>query len=349
MTTHVAPRLLIVEDDADTAQLITEALEDHFGPGCVTHADHVRAALALDPHGFDLILSDMNLPDGLGLDVLKGMLQRRPDIPVVFVTGEGILDNALEAIRQGAYDYVVKAGDYLFAIPIVVEKNLAIWRTKRQNKELEHRLQSTLEQVNIKNAQLEEMVAKLETMATTDPLTGLVNRRAFNEALVRLYNEKHRYNQDLACFMIDLDRFKQYNDTLGHQAGDQLLQRVAEVLMTNCRKTDVVGRYGGDEFVILLPMTDEATAKQVGQRILREFELSMQTFEKSHPDTPRVRMSAGLACFSKGRPTTPEQLVSQADHALYHSKHSGRGQLSVFNLNPTQPHTPSHATGSQVN
>lgn len=333
MSEQVPPRLLLVEDDPDTASLVCEALTDHFGAGCVRHAATVRQALAQEPSELDLVLSDMNLPDGSGLDVLDDMLRRRSDLPVVLITGEGIIENALKAIQRGAYDYVVKAGDYLFAVPLVVQKNLALWRTKQENKRLHEELERSLEEIRVKNRQLEAAVSQLEAMATTDPLTGLTNRRAFTLALERCFSEKQRYGQDLGCLMIDLDNFKSLNDTLGHPAGDRLLQQTAKVLEANCRKSDVAGRYGGDEFIVLLPMTDRESAHRVGERILKEFEHLTAAMNAALPGTralPGVSMSLGLALFSQGKPSTPEQLVSQADHALYQAKQSGKSRLAVY-------------------
>src|SRR5690606_2363277 len=103
---------------------------DHFGRDCVRHVDNVSDATRVDLTDIDLVLSDMNLPDGTGMDVLMHVLGQWEGKPVVLVTGEGILENAIAAIRRGAYDYIVKAGDYLFALPIVVEKNLELYQIK---------------------------------------------------------------------------------------------------------------------------------------------------------------------------------------------------------------------------
>ncbi|MEE9211804.1 MAG: diguanylate cyclase [Phycisphaeraceae bacterium] len=330
MSVHHVPRLLLVEDDPDAADLICETLRDHFGCDCVRRCSTIAQALAVDTGDFDMVLSDINLPDGTGLELLEQLLQRRADLPVVFVTGESVLEYALTAIRRGAYDYIVKAGDYLFAIPVAVEKNLAIWKTKQYNQELEEQLKQTLDQVRIKNQQLEEAVAQLETMAATDPLTGLANRRAFGQAMERCFAECSRHGRDLACIMTDLDAFKELNDTLGHQCGDELLQRAASVLEANCRRSDVAGRFGGDEFIVLLPDTDLQRAQHVATRILEQFKLAAQALLGQTKLAGRLSMSIGLATLCDSRPASPEQLIAHADHALYLAKQAGKTRVMVY-------------------
>jgi len=338
-------RILLVEDNPDTAILIQETLHDHFGAGCVHHCATVARALSAETDRFDIVLSDMNLPDGGGLDVLEKLLARRPDLPIVLVTGEGILDNALLAIERGAYDYVVKSGDWLFAIPIVIEKNMAIWRTKQENLRLHGQLERSLEEIRIKNTQLEEAIAKLETMASTDPLTGLANRRSFNQSLERRFSEAARYDHDLACIMIDLDGFKGVNDTLGHQVGDELLRRTGRILEANCRRSDIAGRFGGDEFVLLLPETELSTARIVAERIKLEFEhAAALVLSDAHDSAATVTMSMGLACLRHSRPNSCEQLLGHADDALYEAKARGKRRICVYAGRPTD--SPIRAIGA---
>jgi diguanylate cyclase (GGDEF)-like protein len=334
MSTPDPPSLLLVEDDPDTASLIEETLNDYFGSNCVRCCDTMAAALKVDLSQIDLVLSDMNLPDGSGLDLLDQFLRQRSDVPVVFVTGEGILENAIQAIRRGAYDYIVKAGDYLFGVPLTVEKNLAIWRTKQENEQLQEQLAETLNEVRIKNTQLEDAVRKLKTMAATDPLTGLVNRRAFAQAMTRAFAHAERASQSLACIMLDLDGFKQFNDANGHQCGDELLRRTAAVLQDCCRQSDVPARFGGDEFIVLLPDADERTATQVAHRIQAGFEaLRNATASKSETG---VTVSMGLVCLDRRQAINPEQLVNLADAAMYRAKQAGRNRLVIHRLQSPQ-------------
>jgi len=336
-----APNLLLIEDDPDAAVLLLETLRDHFGVDCCTHIDRAGELGDLDIGRFDLVISDVNLPDASGLELIPQILEERPDLPIVMVTSESGLDVAMEAIRKGAYDYIVKAGDYLFTVPLNVEKNLEVWRTKQDNTRLQAELKLMLADMNEKNRQLEEAVAKLETLASTDPLTGLANRRTIQDALERAFAASQRYSTDLSCVMIDLDRFKPINDTLGHQTGDKLLRTAGRVLEANCRRSDVAGRYGGDEFVLLLPETDPATAEQVARRIQEQFR---QATKAMLPAGNPTDMSLGIACVSLHYPVNADQLVALADAALYRAKAEGKGRIALHNAPPSHPSREGHPT-----
>jgi diguanylate cyclase (GGDEF)-like protein len=205
-----------------------------------------------------------------------------------------------------------------------------------------------LQEVNVKNRQLEDAVAQLEQLASTDPLTGLANRRHVQQSLERSFAEAARYGSDLACMMIDLDKFKQLNDSLGHQEGDRLLQTCARVLKANCRRSDLAGRYGGDEFVVLLPHTGPELAHQVARRIQQQFIAAVSGISPSHA---ACSMSAGLACVSISHPANADQLVALADAALYRAKQSGESCVFTHDAAPTlaqpagaagrRPHRPS--------
>lgn len=325
-----SPRLLLIEDDPDTASLIEETLVDHFGEGCVRACATVAEATAASVDEIDLVISDMNLPDGSGLDVLANMLAKRADLPMVFVTAEGVLDNAIAAIRRGAYDYVVKTGEYLFSIPLIVEKNLAIWKTKYENQQLQQRLANTLEEVRRKNDQLEQAVQQLQTMAATDPLTGLANRRAFGDAMTRAFAEARRSGHSLACIMLDVDGFKKFNDTYGHQQGDELLKAVARLLDHNCRQSDVAGRFGGDEFIVLLPQADERTARRVAHRVQESFVDELRQLSDDPTIEGAATLSMGLATVDLRDAGDPEQLIAHADEALYRAKQAGKNRLVTY-------------------
>jgi two-component system cell cycle response regulator len=303
--------LLIIEDDQDQRELIREVVEERFGAGTVVGVDSRAAAAAQDLASFDLILCDYNLPDGNGLEVL-GEIRRRCSTPVIMVTGENVGHIAASAIRAGATDYVVKFGDYLFTIPLVIEKNLTVAKIIKEKEDLRR--------------QLEESNAQLEQMAATDPLTGLYNRRHFGRVIEQLFAETLRFGHDLACVMLDLDHYKQLNDTLGHQVGDQLLVMAGKVIAANMRRMDVAARYGGDEFVLLIPHAGGEAAAAVADRIRSEFRQASAALLRREQG---VNMSIGVATARSVSAASSEQLLARADAALYQSKDAGRNRITI--------------------
>jgi two-component system cell cycle response regulator len=318
-------KLLIIEDDDDQRDLIRETLEDHFGRGTVVAAGSRAQALQHPLESFDLILTDYNLPDCSGMELLEEVRQRC-NTPVIMVTGENVGEMAAEAIRRGATDYVVKIGDYLFTIPLVVEKNLTTAQLRRENEQLRKKLEGALAEVTQTNGQLQESLRRVEEMAATDPLTGLYNRRHFSRVLDQLFAESARYGQDLSCVMIDQDGFKQLNDSLGHQTGDLLIQAAGKVISANMRRMDVAARYGGDEFVLLLPHASAHDAAGVAARIREEYSSASAAMLKREKG---LTMSVGVASLHDVRCASADQLVAAADKALYDAKAAGRNRIHI--------------------
>jgi len=169
------------------------------------------------------------------------------------------------------------------------------------------------------------MVRRLEELATTDPLTGLFNKRVFLEALGRNSISAQRYDKKLSLIMTDLDKFKSVNDTHGHPVGDQVLIQFADVLRRNAREVDVVCRYGGEEFVVIVVETDAEGAYRMAERIRRDMERERID---TGTGTVRVTCSMGVATCPEQGPG-PEELIRNADEALYEAKRSGRNRVVV--------------------
>jgi len=326
-------RILVVEDDMDQRDLIRDTLTDHFGANTVTCAECGHEVLSWDLKAFDIILTDFNLPDISGMDFLRSILARC-DKPVIVVTGENVRQTAAEAIRAGAYDYIVKAGDYLFAIPLIVEKNFEAYKIRVENKRLQEQNEQAVREISVKNQQLKETLQKMEQMAATDPLTSLYNRRHFSEVLERSFSEASRYNKDLACIMADLDGYKKFNDTLGHQFGDKILQITAKIITWNLRVMDIAARYGGDEFVILLPHATADLAATVGERIATQFAFQMKSLV---PPELSLTVSMGIAAVQHNHPVNSDQLVALADEALYTAKRLGKNRIVISETIRTTP------------
>jgi diguanylate cyclase (GGDEF)-like protein/PAS domain S-box-containing protein len=168
---------------------------------------------------------------------------------------------------------------------------------------------------------------RLQHMADHDPLTGLLNRRAFARELLSHCARSARYGATGAALMIDLDGFKSYNDTLGHQAGDELIRRVAQALSGRLRKSDVIARLGGDEFAVILPSAD----REIAQRVAGELLVCIRGEGATGSDGARVAMTAsiGVACFEEGDGDAPDQVMVDADRAMYEAKQAGRDRVAV--------------------
>jgi diguanylate cyclase (GGDEF)-like protein/PAS domain S-box-containing protein len=173
--------------------------------------------------------------------------------------------------------------------------------------------------------ELRRATESLRFLANTDSLTGLANRRRFEERLREEVERAHRYERPLSLVLIDLDHFKTVNDTWGHPAGDRVLRGTAEVLQSVLREMDVAGRLGGEELAILLPETDEAGARSLADRLRREIK---ETEHRSDDDQPfHVTASVGIAWLAVGAEHDAEALFSTADQALYEAKGGGRDRV----------------------
>jgi diguanylate cyclase (GGDEF)-like protein len=320
----------LLQATADPVQRDTwrRALGEQFGCPIIA-CESAESVLAQDLGRVWALVAALPLGEWSGADLLSRVLQQRPDLPVVFVAETEQLPAALRTLELGAYDYLLTAGDYALALPALVQRSLDRWRNRQETQQLQDQLAETLQQVRVKNRQLQQAVTKLKSAAGTDPLTGLANRRAFGQALERSFAEAHRYGHDLACLMIDLDGFKQLNDTMGHPVGDRVLARVGRVLEACCRRSDAAGRFGGDEFIVLLPRTEAVTAAQVAERIRQQFQQASAAEAEELGTNPGLSMSLGLATLHRSGAATAEQLITSADQALYHAKTAGRNQLRI--------------------
>ncbi len=200
-------------------------------------------------------------------------------------------------------------------------------------------LRRQLKELQDSESRLEAALAKLEVLSSTDSLTGLYNRRALDERLKTEFERARRYNLDLSFLMIDVDRFKEFNDRFGHPAGDDMLRQVAGTLQNNARAPDFVARYGGEEFSVILPNTGREAALAIAERILH----LVSTLPASTPTT----VSIGVASLPGAAPEVvrmadPQALVTAADAALYQAKKDGRNCSRQATASPVDA-TPGNA------
>ena len=275
---------------------------------------------------FDLVICAMTLPDGTGFDALRVIHEKHPHLPVVLIGDDHDMADAAEAIRAGAIDVLHVREMRKNWLPQMIEKWLAQQEVRIEDYRTIRQIRRSFAMSQLQNQRLESLVSKLDLKTRTDELTRLFNRRWLNLALQGCWMDAARNNLPLAFLMIDLDGFKHHNDTRGHQDGDRMLQLAAKVIQANSRQVDIVARYGGDEFCVLMPHTTAAEAKTVAQRIIREFESSVRM---SGDDSPNLSMSIGLAHIDLSRPINSEQLAVHADEAMYAAKSKGKGRVMI--------------------
>lgn len=201
--------------------------------------------------------------------------------------------------------------------------------------EANEELKQTLNQLEESRAKIEAQNGELRRLASRDALTGCFNRRAFFEAAEELFAHARRAQEPLACFMVDIDHFKQFNDRYGHAVGDQVIQVVARTLGVSLRHVDVLGRYGGEEFCIVLPNTTVEEAQRIAERLRVDVEARSNRGIRGVEVMP-ITASFGLAMLG-GSARNLQQLVDQADQALYQSKKAGRNRVTVWSLAQPAP------------
>ncbi len=300
-------RVLVVDDSPGLRREVLDLLDrvdfvaaaDEAGNGL----EGFKKALASPP---DLVLCDLVMPTVDGFKFL-GLVRARPelrDVPVILLTGETDVDTKIRGLELGASDYVTK--------PFDGGELLARIKVQLKIKALQDALKASNEQ--------------LRRLSSTDPLTGLYNRRYFMGVLETEFERTDRYGTPLSFVMFDIDHFKRLNDTYGHQAGDDVLREMGRVVREAIRASDVPGRYGGEEFCVLLPHTEVEGAAEFARRLRLTVE--------NHPfpaqgEVLRVTASFGVAACPSAEVHRAQDLIGLADEALYRAKHEGRNRVVV--------------------
>jgi two-component system cell cycle response regulator len=251
----------------------------------------------------DVVLLDIEMPGLDGYQVLaelKGDIGLK-DIPVVFLTSRDGMSDIVTGLRGGAHDYLKKPFE---PAELLARVGSAVHVKKLQD-------------------QLQERNAELDRLSRTDSLTGLYNRRHLDSELARLHRDSVRHRDPLCVLLLDLDHFKQVNDTYGHAAGDEVLRAFADCLRSELRAGDIVGRWGGEEFLVILPRTDLDGGRAIAERIR-----SVTAAEpvSARDESVPVTVSGGCAL---GPGASIEAVVQVADTCLYEAKVGGRNRIAT--------------------
>ena len=287
-----------MEDNPGDAKLVRIALSDRSEPRLeVVHAVTLAAALPIALRGdCDVVLLDLSLPDSAGLGGLRDLALAVPRTPILILSGLDDEAMALQAMRHGAQDYLVKGA----AVGLARVIRMAIERKVFE--------------------------AGLAERANFDQLTGLVNRTLFGDRLAHALSRAKRRGERVALLYIDLDGFKAINDTFGHAAGDEVLRLTADRFRAAVRESETIARIGGDEFTILIEaLSDAAAAVKAAERILEALRAPLSVAE----DEVRVTSSIGIALFPD-HARDGDALIRHADAAMFWAKKAGRNNVRLF-------------------
>ena len=319
-----APRILIV-DDSLKSRLLIETLLRAQGYKDLTGVDSAREAFlalnlgapaGLESVGFDLILMDLLMPEMDGIQACHQIKSdsRFLDVPIIMVTAEESTESLKEAFDAGAIDYVNKPVN---RVELLARVKSAL------------RLKHETDRRKAREFELLELTEQLRKLSVVDGLTGIANRRNFDEELARIWRRAQRESAPVSLVLIDIDHFKTYNDHYGHLAGDDCLRRVAQALQhTVKRPFDLVARYGGEEFAVVLPDTGIPGAKGLAEEMRKAVELLDITHAASAV-SPRVTISSGVAAMAPEAGAQPDSLIAAADLCLYEAKIAGRNRVVI--------------------
>jgi len=315
---EVRGRILVVDDNRDNIEIIATRLR-YRGYDMVEASDGHEALEKVRTQAPDLILLDVMLPDIDGYEISRRIKNDAdlPFIPIILVTARDSTQDKVAGLDAGADDYLTKPINF---------------------PELEARVRSMLRIKRLQD-ELEEKNRELERLSISDGLTGLFNHRHIHGLLEEEFERAERSHDKVSVAMLDLDRFKSVNDRFGHQAGDRVLVELAEILTESAREIDRLGRYGGEEFMALLPDTDIEDAAVFVERVRRE--VARRPFDIGRGEPLRLTISAGVATYPYPGIESPETLVRLADAALYAAKFGGRDRVVRFGRLEPIPAEPS--------
>ncbi|MDT0169680.1 diguanylate cyclase [Pseudarthrobacter sp. BRE9] len=298
---------VLVADDDPGSLLVARAAVERSGHQCVAAADGGEAWTLFQAHRPDVVVTDRMMPRMDGLELCRAIRAEEAELYtyIVLLTSQGSRDDILSGLEAGADDYVTKPLD-----PFVLHARLLVAL-----------------RVTTLHADLAHYRKVLSEQARTDPLTGLHNRLKLSEDLEQLHARSTRHGEEYSLAMCDVDNFKSYNDLYGHQAGDLALRAVASALGAQARRTDGVYRFGGEEFLLVLPRQGVNGAKALMERAFS----AVRDLAIPHAGDPsgQLRLSAGISAFSAGHVVSAETLLREADAALYAAKAAGRNRVML--------------------
>jgi len=311
--------ILVADDELAIRSLVGELLTDEGH--VVTLAEDGEDALEkFKKEWHEIVFSDIRMPKMTGIELLGEIKKMTELTQFIIMTSHASVDNSIAALKKGAFDYILKPFDDLEVVVDAANRAIANLSAIREQQYL-------LNTLSRQNEELGTLNKKFRELAIRDGLTGLFNHRHGEDRLVDEVDRARKFNRDLSLLFIDLDNFKFFNDKHGHLAGDEVLHSLGKLMSGATRDADTLARWGGEEFIIIAPETNEQQACQLAESIRKQ----VAEYAFPHADQQPlgyVSLSIGVATMSDGI-ANAEQLLKLADKAVYRAKESGRNR-TVF-------------------
>jgi len=315
--------ILIADDEVAIRELLGEILEGE-GHEITLAEDGEDAFEKFKRSWHEFVFSDIRMPKMNGIELLAAIKGINANTQFVIMTSHASVDNSIQALKMGAFDYILKPFEDLDIITDVVNRALANLSGIR-------RQQALLDTLSRQNDELDTLNIKFLDLAIRDGLTGLFNRRYAEERLDKEFVRATRHARELSVLFMDLDHFKFFNDMYGHQVGDEILEILAGIMTQAVRESDTLARWGGEEFIVICPETNQEDAGILAQRIRKSV--------AGHPFPNAAQQPLGIVSLSIGVASrsnateSPEKLLRFADEAVYVAKDNGRNRV-VFSSGP---------------
>jgi diguanylate cyclase (GGDEF)-like protein len=311
--------ILVVDDELAIRSLVGELLTDE-GHVVTLAEDGEDALQKFKKEWHEIIFSDIRMPNMTGIELLGEVKKIHELTQFIIMTSHASVDNSIAALKKGAFDYILKPFDDLEVVVDAANRAIANLSAIREQQYL-------LNTLSRQNEELGTLNKKFRELAIRDGLTGLFNHRHGEDRLVDEVDRSRKFQRNLSLLFIDLDHFKFFNDKHGHLAGDEVLHSLGKLMSGATRDSDTLARWGGEEFIIIAPETDEQQACQLAETIRRK----VAEYAFPHADQQPLgylSLSIGVATMSDGIDNA-EELLRLADKAVYRAKESGRNR-TVF-------------------
>ncbi len=306
-------KVLFIEDNEEVRMQLLKLLENFFSDiqiecdGLNAYENYIK-----NPNKYELIITDLSMPKLDGIELSKRIMEKNPNQLIVVISAHTESEKLLKLINIGIYKFLKKPVDYK---DLVSTLSSIVYKIKREK--IYHELENRIECIENDNEELSKL-------ASTDKLTSLYNRHFIDTVLNQKFNNKQK--KEFSIIFIDIDNFKNINDTYGHLTGDKILIEFSNILKNNIRKNDILGRWGGEEFIIILDKTTIHTTKDIAEKLREAIELS------NFREIGNLTASFGLSTYEEN--DTINSLVQKADFSLYKAKQNGKNSICfIKNLN----------------